>query len=93
MPTMNKDAEDNAMRDDLPSPSTGGGRQRYPTATKRSMVPWFSPMQLLRTAPEVRFVFDPSIEYGIRLEELLQSEKERSPAPEDIEAEREPDGE
>jgi len=41
------------MRDDLPSPSTGGGRQRYPTATKRSMVPWFSPMQLLRTAPEV----------------------------------------
>ena len=47
----------------------------------------------LRTAPDVRFVFDPSIEYGIRLEELLQSEKERSPAPEDMEAEREPDGE
>ena len=47
----------------------------------------------LRAAPEVRFVFDPSIEYGIRLEELLQSEKERSPAPEDVEAEPEPEGE
>jgi len=53
----------------------------------------------LRTAPEVRFVYDPSIEYGIRLEELLQSEKERSPAPDDIEganrvdAEREPESE
>jgi ribosome-binding factor A len=53
----------------------------------------------LRTAPEVRFVFDPSIEYGIRLEELLQSEKERSPAPDDIErvnrveGEREPESE
>jgi ribosome-binding factor A len=47
----------------------------------------------LRTAPEVRFVFDPSIEYGIRLEELLQSEKEREPAPEDVEAEREPESE
>jgi ribosome-binding factor A len=31
----------------------------------------------LRAAPEIRFVFDPSIEYGIRLEELLQSEKDR----------------
>ena len=47
----------------------------------------------LRTAPEVRFVFDPSIEYGIRLEELLQSERERSPAPEEAEAEREPESE
>ena len=47
----------------------------------------------LRSAPEIRFVFDPSVEYGIRLEELLQSEKERSPAPEDVEAEREPEGE
>jgi len=47
----------------------------------------------LRSAPEVRFVFDPSIEYGIRLEELLQSEKERSPAPEDDEAERGPETE
>ncbi len=43
----------------------------------------------LRAAPEIRFVFDPSIEYGIRLEELLQSERERSPAPDDAEAERE----
>ena len=37
----------------------------------------------LRSAPEIRFVFDPSIEYGIRLEELLQSEKERSHAGDD----------
>jgi ribosome-binding factor A len=43
----------------------------------------------LRTAPEIRFVFDPSIEYGIRLEELLQAEKERSPAEDDVEAEPE----
>jgi ribosome-binding factor A len=47
----------------------------------------------LRTAPEIRFVFDPSIEYGIRLEELLRSEKEREPASEDVEAEREPESE
>jgi ribosome-binding factor A len=46
----------------------------------------------LRAAPEVRFVFDPSVEYGIRLEELLQSEKERSPVDEG-EREREPEGE
>jgi ribosome-binding factor A len=32
----------------------------------------------LRSAPEVRFVFDPAVEYGIRLEELLQAEKDRS---------------
>ena len=30
----------------------------------------------LRVAPEIRFVFDPSIEYGIRLEELIQSTRE-----------------
>ncbi len=46
----------------------------------------------LRSAPEIRFVFDPSIEYGIRLEELLQSEKERSPL-DDTEPEREPESE
>ncbi len=46
----------------------------------------------LRSAPEIRFVFDPSIEYGIRLEELLQSEKERSPVDEGG-PEREPEGE
>lgn len=26
----------------------------------------------LRTAPEIRFVYDPSVEYGIRLEKLLE---------------------
>jgi ribosome-binding factor A len=26
----------------------------------------------LRASPEIRFVFDPSVEYGIRLEELLK---------------------
>jgi ribosome-binding factor A len=30
----------------------------------------------LRTAPEIRFVFDPSIEYGIRLEELIQANRD-----------------
>lgn len=29
----------------------------------------------LRAAPEIRFVFDPSVEYGIRLEELLREAK------------------
>jgi ribosome-binding factor A len=50
----------------------------------------------LRAAPEVRFVFDPSIEYGIRLDELLRSEKDRSAAPDDIhrvDAEPEPESE
>jgi ribosome-binding factor A len=47
----------------------------------------------LRSAPEIRFVFDPSVEYGIRLEELLHEEKQRSPAPDPVEAEREPEGE
>lgn len=45
----------------------------------------------LRSAPDIRFVFDPSIEYGIRLEELLQQEKERESSGE--EAESEPDKE
>ncbi len=47
----------------------------------------------LRSAPEIRFVFDPSIEYGIRLEELLQSEKERSHPLDDADQEREPESE
>lgn len=32
----------------------------------------------LRSAPEIRFVFDPSVEYGIRLEELLREQRESS---------------
>ena len=48
----------------------------------------------LRTAPEIRFVFDPSVEYGIRLEELLQAEKTRESASEGSErAEDEPGSE
>lgn len=39
----------------------------------------------LRVSPEVRFVFDPSVEYGIRLEELIQEAKKRSPEPEEEE--------
>lgn len=34
----------------------------------------------LRATPEVRFVFDPSVEFGIRLEEILEAERARSPA-------------
>jgi ribosome-binding factor A len=45
----------------------------------------------LRTAPEIRFLFDPSVEYGIRLEELLQSEKERGNASNAGDAEEEPE--
>lgn len=37
----------------------------------------------LRVTPEIRFVFDPSVEYGIRLEELIEETKERSPAVDD----------
>ena len=33
----------------------------------------------LRASPEIRFVFDPSVEYGIRLEELIEETKKRSP--------------
>lgn len=33
----------------------------------------------LRASPEVRFVFDPAVEYGIRLEELIEENKQRSP--------------
>lgn len=36
----------------------------------------------LRATPEVRFVFDPSVEFGIRLEEILEAERARSPAEE-----------
>jgi ribosome-binding factor A len=32
----------------------------------------------LRAAPEIEFVFDPSVEYGIRLEELLRENRELS---------------
>ncbi len=35
----------------------------------------------LRVAPEIRFVFDPSVEYGIELERLLE-ETRRSSTPE-----------
>jgi ribosome-binding factor A len=45
----------------------------------------------LRTAPEIRFLFDPSVEYGIRLEELLQSERERPKATEAGDSEQEPE--
>jgi ribosome-binding factor A len=45
----------------------------------------------LRTAPEIRFLFDPSVEYGIRLEELLQSERERAKASDAGDAEEEPE--
>ncbi len=33
----------------------------------------------LRQTPEVRFVFDPSVEFSVRLEEILERERERSP--------------
>lgn len=36
----------------------------------------------LRATPEVRFVFDPSVEFGIRLEEILEAERARSPVEE-----------
>ncbi len=37
----------------------------------------------LRVSPEIRFIFDPSVEYGIRLEELIEKTKEPSPPEED----------
>ena len=37
----------------------------------------------LRASPEIRFVFDPSVEYGIRLEELIEETRKRSPAEDD----------
>jgi len=33
----------------------------------------------LRVSPEVRFLFDPSVEYGIRLERLIEETKEHDP--------------
>lgn len=41
----------------------------------------------LRATPEVRFVFDPSVEFGIRLEEILEAERARSPEDESAAAE------
>ncbi len=37
----------------------------------------------LRVSPEIRFIFDPSVEYGIRLEELIEKTKEQSPEEDD----------
>ncbi len=37
----------------------------------------------LRMSPEIRFIFDPSVEYGIRLDELIEKTKEQSPEDED----------
>jgi ribosome-binding factor A len=44
----------------------------------------------LRTAPEIRFVFDPSVEYGIRLEELLRESRDSSEVGGSNEGEEEP---
>lgn len=37
----------------------------------------------LRVSPEIVFVFDPSVEYSIRLEGLIEETKERSPSEDD----------
>ena len=37
----------------------------------------------LRVSPEIVFVFDPSVEYGIRLEELIEETKKQSPPDDD----------
>lgn len=37
----------------------------------------------LRASPEIVFVFDPSVEYGIRLEGLIEETKHRSPPGDD----------
>ena len=37
----------------------------------------------LRVSPEIRFIFDPSVEYGIHLDELIEKTKEQSPEEED----------
>jgi ribosome-binding factor A len=38
----------------------------------------------LRASPEVRFIFDPSVEYGIKLEKLIEETKRAQPTePED----------
>ncbi len=37
----------------------------------------------LRVTPEVRFIFDPSVEFSIRLEKILDEEKARRPVSEE----------
>jgi ribosome-binding factor A len=37
----------------------------------------------LRAAPDISFVYDPSVEYGIRLEALIEETKQRSPDSDD----------
>ena len=41
----------------------------------------------LRAAPEIRFVFDPSVEYGIRLEELIEKTRLKTSDSDDFEPE------
>lgn len=36
----------------------------------------------LRASPEIHFIYDPSIEYSIRLEKLIEETKAQSPEPE-----------
>ena len=45
----------------------------------------------LRVSPEIVFVFDPSVEYSIRLEELIEETKRRSPSDDDSPAPESPD--
>jgi ribosome-binding factor A len=33
----------------------------------------------LRSSPEIRFAFDPSVEYSIRLDEMIEENKKRTP--------------
>jgi ribosome-binding factor A len=37
----------------------------------------------LRVSPEVRFMFDPSVEYSIKLEKMLEETKDIEPPPEE----------
>ena len=43
----------------------------------------------LRAAPDIRFVFDPSVEYGIRLEELIEKTRPKTPDSDDPDPELE----
>ena len=45
----------------------------------------------LRVSPEIVFVFDPSVEYSIRLEGLIEETKRRSPSDDDSPAPESPD--
>ncbi len=45
----------------------------------------------LRVSPEIVFVFDPSVEYSIRLEGLIEDTKRRSPSDDDSPAPESPD--